>query len=143
MPTNSNHYTTKMCSLHFPPLPLLPLTSIILTSHPALALSRIAPAPAKPQSQSHTSSTSTQAFSPPIHSSTTSVRAKMSQEEALTGLGAWTDGCANIIFTFEELEREMRSVGLLDGAMHVQAVLYRTTRIKILCMEGNQWNQGE
>jgi hypothetical protein len=34
-------------------------------------------------------------------------------------------------------------VGLLDGAMHVQAVLYRTTRTKILCMEGNHWNQGE
>jgi hypothetical protein len=35
------------------------------------------------------------------------------------------------------------SVGLLDGAMHVWAILYRTTRIKILCMEGGHWNQGE
>ena len=35
------------------------------------------------------------------------------------------------------------NVELLDGAMHVQAVLYRTTRIKILCIKGNQWNQGE
>jgi hypothetical protein len=43
----------------------------------------------------------------------------------------------------EGLERTMKTVGLLDGAMHIQAVLYRTTRIKILCMEGNQWNQGE
>jgi hypothetical protein len=34
-------------------------------------------------------------------------------------------------------------VGLPDGAMHVQAVLYRTTRIKTLCMEGSHWNQGE
>jgi hypothetical protein len=35
------------------------------------------------------------------------------------------------------------SVGLLDGAMHVWAVLYRATRIKTLCMEGGHWNQGE
>jgi hypothetical protein len=34
-------------------------------------------------------------------------------------------------------------VGLLDGAMHVWAVLYRATRTKILYMEGNHWNQGE
>jgi hypothetical protein len=35
------------------------------------------------------------------------------------------------------------TVGLLDGAMHVWAVLYRATRTKILCMEGSHWNQGE
>jgi hypothetical protein len=35
------------------------------------------------------------------------------------------------------------AVGLLDGAMHVWAVLYRATRIKTLCMEGGHWNQGE
>jgi hypothetical protein len=34
-------------------------------------------------------------------------------------------------------------VGLLDGAMHVWAVLYRATRIKTLYMEGSHWNQGE
>jgi hypothetical protein len=28
-------------------------------------------------------------------------------------------------------------VGLLDGAMHVWAVLYRATRTKTLCMEGS------
>jgi hypothetical protein len=32
---------------------------------------------------------------------------------------------------------KLDSVGLLDGAMHVQAVIYRTTRIKALCMEGS------
>jgi len=34
-------------------------------------------------------------------------------------------------------------VGLLDGAMHVWAALYRAIRIKTLCMEGSHWNQGE
>jgi len=34
-------------------------------------------------------------------------------------------------------------VGLLDGAIHVWAVPYRTTRIKTLYMEGSHWNQGE
>jgi hypothetical protein len=33
-------------------------------------------------------------------------------------------------------------IGLLDGAIHVWAVLYRATRIKTLCMEGGHWNQG-
>jgi hypothetical protein len=40
----------------------------------------------------------------------------------------------------EETTITANIVGLLDGAMHVQAVLYRTTRIKTLCMEGSHWN---
>jgi hypothetical protein len=40
-----------------------------------------------------------------------------------------------------KLSLDQRLVGLLDGAMHVWAVLYRTTRTKLLCMERNHWNQ--
>jgi len=37
----------------------------------------------------------------------------------------------------------VEDVGLLDGAMHVWADLYRATRTKTLCLEGSHWNRGE
>jgi hypothetical protein len=43
----------------------------------------------------------------------------------------------------KDQSNDEEGVGMLDGAMHVWAVLYRATRTKILCMEGSHWNQGE
>jgi hypothetical protein len=56
--------------------------------------------------------------------------------------GSWTEDweTTEVGSAYLPEKQRGRTVGLLDGAMHVWAVLYKATRIKALCIEGSYWN---